>query len=51
MAGFDMFLSTVVELMENKHLEDALVGIEPIGYHWFNSWSILRWKENLVRYG
>ena len=33
MAGFDMFHSAVVELMENNHLDEALVGFVPTGVY------------------
>ena len=45
MAGFDMFHSAVVELMENNHLEEALVGFEPTGHYWFNLGQFLSGKN------
>ncbi len=45
MAGFDMFHSAVVELMENNHLEDAMVGFEPTGHYWFNLGQFLDGKN------
>ena len=45
MAGFDMFHSAVVELMENNHLVEALVGFEPTGHYWFNLGQFLSGKN------
>ena len=36
MEGFNSFYNTIVELMQKRELEEALVGIEPTGHYWFD---------------
>ena len=36
MEGFNSFYNTILELMQKRELEEALVGIEPTGYYWFD---------------
>ena len=36
MAGFENLYSALIELREDNHLEEILVGFEPTGHYWFN---------------
>ena len=36
MEGFNSFYNTIVELMQENKLEEAMVGIEPTGHYWFD---------------
>ena len=45
MEGFNSFYNTVVELMQENKLEEAMVGIEPTGHYWFDLGQFMGEKD------
>ena len=45
MEGFNSFYNTIVELMQENKLEEAMVGIEPTGHYWFDLGQFMGEKD------
>ena len=45
MEGFNSFYNTIVELMKENKLEEAMVGIEPTGHYWLDLGQFMGEKD------